>query len=74
MFIYNFTDGVVIEKNYLNTIKIYEIEQKNGVMGESNLRSPDSKAGIIPLDQSPNKNKEDFFIYLNGFFRLSNIF
>ena len=74
MFIYNFTDGVVIEKNYLDTIKIYEIEQKNGVMGESIPRPPAPKAGIIPLDQSPNKNKEDFFIYLNGFFRLSNIF
>ena len=74
MFIYNFTDGVVIEKNYLDTIKIYEIEQKNGVMGESNPRPPAPKAGIIPLDQSPKKIKEDFFIYLNGFFRLSKIF
>ena len=53
MFISKFTDGVVKKKNYLDSIKIYEIEQKNGVMGESNPRPPAPKAGIIPLDQSP---------------------
>ena len=68
------TDGIVIKKNYLDTIKIYEIEQKNGVMGESNPRPPAPKAGIIPLDQSPILNILRFFIYLNGFFRYSKIF
>ena len=33
-------------------------EYKKGVMGESNPRPPAPKAGIIPLDQSPNVKRK----------------
>jgi hypothetical protein len=44
-----------------------EIEQKKGVMRESNSRPPAPEAGIIPLDQSPESyHTSPQRLYLNG--------